>query len=162
MLAVAMQAATGLALEVGHPAPALVAQEFDGHPFDLTAERGKVVIIHFWATWCPSCRTEMPVLEGLYHRDHSQGLDLIGLSLDRPHDKGEAIKTMAAFSFPAAMLDDAATNGFGKPGTLPLTLIIDRAGVVRVAHTPDQPPLTESSLAAEITPLLADQAPSKG
>src|ERR1700742_3004643 len=64
--------------EVGQPAPALVVQELNGQQFDLAAERGKVVMVNFWATWCPPCRKEMPMLNDFYQRYHSEGLELIG------------------------------------------------------------------------------------
>src|ERR1700752_4185863 len=95
------------AMEVGQPAPSLVVRELDGQMFDLSAVRGKVVILSFWATWCPPCRKEMPVLDALYRRYHVQGLEMIGLSADRPRDRSDVQKVMQSFSYPAAMLDDA-------------------------------------------------------
>ena len=76
-------------MEVGQPAPSLVVQELDGQTFDLSAVRGKVVVVSFWATWCPPCRAEMPVLDAFYRRYHGQGLEMIGLSADRPHDRSD-------------------------------------------------------------------------
>src|ERR1700719_2012985 len=107
------------AVDVGQPAPALVTQELNGQTFDLAAQRGKVTIVNFWATWCPPCRKEMPALDAFYRRYHAQGLELIGLSADRPHDRSEVIKVMQSFSYPAAMLHDAKSDGFGDPSALP-------------------------------------------
>jgi len=56
------------AAELGQPAPALVVQELNGQTFDLATLRGKVVVINFWATWCPPCRQEMPALDEFYRR----------------------------------------------------------------------------------------------
>lgn len=160
-LALTLQASAALAVDVGQPAPQLTVQEFDGKTFDLAAQHGKVVIVNFWATWCPPCRAEMPALKAVYDRYHSKGLELIGLSLDRSHDKDDAVKMAREYGFPAAMLTDATTNGFGTPGSLPLTIIVGPGGVVRSVHTPDQPELTEASLAATITPLFSQSAQAK-
>jgi cytochrome c biogenesis protein CcmG, thiol:disulfide interchange protein DsbE len=54
------------ASDVGQAAPALVVPELNGQLFDLRALRGKVVIVNFWATWCPPCREEMPALDSFY------------------------------------------------------------------------------------------------
>jgi len=142
------------AIEVGQPAPSLVVQELDGQTFDLSAARGKVVVVSFWATWCPPCRKEMPALDALYRRYHAQGLEMIGLSADRPHDRSDVLKVMQSFSYPAAMLDDAKVNDYGTPSALPKTIVIDGHGIVRAELTPDQTAVTEKSLSAAVVPLL--------
>ncbi|HYB90467.1 MAG TPA: TlpA disulfide reductase family protein [Candidatus Binataceae bacterium] len=165
-LAAAILAIAGLseiaraAAHVGEPAPALVVPELDGHPFDLAAQRGKVVIVNFWATWCRPCREEMPALDAFYRRYHGQGLELIGLSADRPHDRSDVGKMMQSFSYPAAMLDDAKVNDFDTPAVLPVTFVVDRDGVVRARLTPDETPVTEKSLADAVLPLLREKAGS--
>jgi cytochrome c biogenesis protein CcmG/thiol:disulfide interchange protein DsbE len=139
---------------VGNTAPALDVPELDGQRFDLSAQRGKVVIVNFWATWCPPCREEMPALDAFYHRYHGQGLEMIGVSADRPHDRSDVSKVMQSYSYPAAMLDDAKVNDFGTPDTLPMTVVVDGNGVVRAKLTPDQTPVTEKSLSDAVLPLL--------
>jgi cytochrome c biogenesis protein CcmG, thiol:disulfide interchange protein DsbE len=150
------------AMEVGQPAPSLVVQELDGQTFDLGAARGKVVVISFWATWCPPCRKEMPVLDALYRRYHGQGLEMIGLSADRPRDRSDVQKVMQSFSYPAAMLDDAKVNDFGAPSALPKTIVIDAHGIVRAEMTPDQTAVTEKSLSAAVLPLLPNRSAPHG
>jgi cytochrome c biogenesis protein CcmG, thiol:disulfide interchange protein DsbE len=150
------------AMEVGQPAPSLVVRELDGQMFDLSAVRGKVVILSFWATWCPPCRKEMPVLDALYRRYHGQGLEMIGLSADRPRDRSDVQKVMQSFSYPAAMLDDAKVNDFGTPSALPKTIVIDGHGIVRAEMTPDQTAVTEKSLSAAVLPLLPNRSAPHG
>jgi cytochrome c biogenesis protein CcmG, thiol:disulfide interchange protein DsbE len=140
--------------EVGQAAPALVVQELDGQTFDLSALRGKVVVINFWATWCPPCREEMPALDAFYRQYHDKGLEMIGLSADRPHERSDVTKIMQSFSYPAAMLDDVKADDFGDPSTLPVTFVVDGSGVVRAKLTPDQTLATAKSLSAAILPLL--------
>lgn len=146
------------AMEVGQPAPSLVVRELNGQTFDLGAVRGKVVVLSFWATWCPPCRAEMPVLDAFYRRYHGQGLEMIGLSADRPHDRSDVQKVMQSFSYPAAMLDDAKVNDFGTPSALPKTIVIDGNGIVRAEMTPDQTAVTEKSLSAAVLPLLPNRS----
>lgn len=143
---------------VGQPAPALVVPELGGQAFDLGKLHGKVVLINFWATWCPPCRKEMPALDAFYRRYHDQGLEMIGLSADRPHDRAEVTKVMQSFSYPAAMMEDATVNDFDTPSDLPMTVVVDRNGVVSAKLTPDQTPVTEDSLSAVVLPLIAQKS----
>jgi len=143
------------AVDVGQPAPALVAQELSGQTFDLAAQRGKVVVVNFWATWCPPCRKEMPALDAFYRKYHSHGLEMIGMSVDRPHDRSEVRNVMQSYSYPAAMSEDANVNDFGSPDTVPLTIVVDNKGIVRAKLTPDETAATEKTLAAAVLPLLA-------
>ncbi len=145
---------------IGEPAPPLVVQELDGQTFDLAALRGKVVIVNFWATWCPSCREEMPALNAFYQRYHTQGLEMIGVSADRHHDRGDVIKATQSVSYPLAMLEDARDNGF-KASALPTTFLIDSNGVVRAKLTPDRGSINEKSLDDLVVPLLPNQGTGK-
>jgi peroxiredoxin len=146
------------AVAVGQPAPPLAAAELNGTGFDLNALRGRVVIVNFWATWCVPCRAEMPALDAFYRRYHAAGLEMIGISADRPRDRSDVVKAMQAYAYPAAMLRDANPNGFGAPEALPETFVIDQSGVVRAMFRPDQVGVTEQSLSAAVLPLLPRQA----
>jgi cytochrome c biogenesis protein CcmG, thiol:disulfide interchange protein DsbE len=142
------------AMELGQAAPSLVVQELDGQTFDLGAARGKVVVVNFWATWCPPCREEMPALDAFYRRYHDQGLEMIGLSADRQRDRSDVQKVMQSFSYPAAMLDEAKINDFGAPSALPVTFVIDGNGILRARLTPGQKPVTEKNLGDAVLGLL--------
>lgn len=158
LMAVCLTLATagGLAqaADVGQPAPALAAAELDGHDFNLAALRGKVVIVNFWATWCEPCRQEMPALDAFYRQYHNQGVDMIGISADRPRDRSDVSKVAKTIAYPVAMLRDTTQNGFGMPGSLPTTYVIDTSGVVRAEMTPDKTLVTKQSLDATVLPLL--------
>ena len=147
--------------EIGQPAPALVVQELNGRQFDLAAERGKVVLINFWATWCPPCRKEIPALDAFYKRYHSDGLEMIGMSADDSHDRSDVVKMAQSLSYPVAMLGEAKINGFGTPDDIPATWVIGRDGAVHAEFTPDKTEVTESSLDDTVLPLLVKSAASK-
>lgn len=145
------------AAEVGQPAPPLATTELDGQSFDLAALHGKVVIVNFWATWCVPCRAEMPALNTFYREYHDQGLEMIGISADRPRDRSDVVRMMQSFAYPAAMLRDAKVNGFGAPEAIPVTFVVDRAGTVRAMFRADQTEVTQQSLGAAVLPLLANK-----
>jgi peroxiredoxin len=58
----------------------------DGSTVDLSNLRGKVVLLDFWATWCPPCRGEVPNVVAAYNKYHSQGFEIVGISLDQDRD----------------------------------------------------------------------------
>jgi thiol-disulfide isomerase/thioredoxin len=146
--------------DLGQPAPSLVVQELNGQTFDLAAQRGKVVVINFWATWCPPCRLEMPTLDAFYRRYHGEGLEMIGLAANRMHERSDVTKVMDSFSYLAAMLRDCKSNGFNDPTELPITYIVDGQGIVRAKLTPDETPVTEQSLSQAVLPLLSERTAS--
>ena len=74
-------------LAVGTPYPDFKVQDADGKPLALADYKGKVVLIDFWATWCPPCRAEIPNVVATYKKYHSQGFDIIGVSLDEDRQK---------------------------------------------------------------------------
>jgi thiol-disulfide isomerase/thioredoxin len=143
---------------VGNAAPALVVPELDGQIFDLGAQRGNVVIVNFWATWCSPCRAEMPALDAFYRRYHGRGLEMIAVSADRPHDRPDVSKMKESLSYPVAMMDDATVNDFGPPDVLPVTFIVDSDGILRAEFTADQTPVTEKTLSDAVLPLLPQNA----
>jgi len=141
--------------EVGQPAPALVAPELDGQTFDLVAERGKVVIVNFWATWCGPCRAEMPLLNRFYLEHRAQGLVLVGVSVDDRHDRKQVVEIMRQFAYPALLASTARSDGFGPPLAVPMTWVIDAQGVVRARLVSA---VTEQALGAAVLPLLRPPA----
>ena len=116
---------------VGQPAQALVVTTLDGKTIDLAALRGKVVLVNYWATWCAPCREEMPTFNAFYRSYHDRGLELIGISVDRPRDQSRVLKASRALAYPTAMLSAISANGFGEPEGVPLTWVIDADGMVR-------------------------------
>lgn len=140
--------------EVGRATPALVVKQLDGRELDLTALRGKVVILNIWATWCPPCRAEMPMLDAFYRQHQSEGVVLVGLSADELHDRKDVVKVMQGLAYPAALLKEAKVNGFGAPRALPITYVIDADGIMRARRLPGRGPLTEAELTGLVVPLL--------
>ena len=135
-------------------APALEAKLLDGSSFALSGQTGKVVIVNFWASWCVPCRREMPALDEYYRNHRGQGLELIAISLDEPVDEPQVREIMRAFSFPAAMANQASFDGYGRIWRLPLTFVIDRDGRLRQEGWYGKPSIDLDLLEKTVTPLL--------
>ena len=145
-------------MQIGQPAPPMVAVGLDGQTFDLGAQHGKVVLVNFWATWCVPCRKEMPLLDAFYRRHRDAGLALIGISVDRPGLRPRVLKAMTAFAYAAAMLSDVTTKEFDPPDGVPSTYVVDRDGVVRDRFIA----VDDALLADVVLPLLSQTSPPAG
>ena len=142
-------------LVVGQAAPPLTLHAIDGREISTESLRGKVVILHFWATWCVPCRVEMPLLSDYVGRHADQGVVVLGFSLDNPGTLPEVRKVAAGLSFPVGLLGTAWAGGYGRMWRLPVTFVIDRDGILRHdGWKDDQQPLTKDGLDRIVTPLL--------
>jgi cytochrome c biogenesis protein CcmG/thiol:disulfide interchange protein DsbE len=137
------------------PAPEITLKTLDGRSISTGSLRGKVVILHFWATWCVPCQVELPLLSA-YQRSHAgQGLVVLGFSLDNPGDLPKVRKIAATLDFPVGLLGSAWAGGYGRIWRLPVSFVIDRQGILRHdGWQDDQQPLTQELLDREVTPLL--------
>jgi thiol-disulfide isomerase/thioredoxin len=77
------------ALPYRHRPLDLAFKATDGQRFDLSLLRGKVVVVDFWATWCPPCRAEAPEMAAFYQKYHDHGVEIVGISLDEERGKLE-------------------------------------------------------------------------
>jgi thiol-disulfide isomerase/thioredoxin len=155
---IATTAVSSKALQAGQAAPPIEARTLDGSRFVLADHKGKVVLVNFWATWCAPCRAEMPAIDAFYRAHKDQGLVVIAISLDEPADLAQVQKAMAGFSFPAALISQTRAKGYGRLWRLPLTFVVDRAGVLRRNAWKAAPTIDAASLEAEVLPLLTQPA----
>ncbi len=111
--------------------PNLPFTTLDGRQGSLENLRGKVVLINFWATWCPYCRKEMPAMQRFYQDYQAKGFEILAFSTD--DDVAKAVQYMreAGYTFPAAMADPAIQQTFGPISQIPMSMIIDRDGHLR-------------------------------
>ena len=140
---------------VGASAPVLTIRTFDGRALDLSALRGRVVLLNFWASWCAPCRQEMPELDRFYRAHQAQGMVVIGLSIDRERDLKEALRSTSSISYPAGLLTQARDAGWGIPRALPVTYLIDAAGIIRAVLRPGKEPVTTAQLESIVADLGA-------
>ncbi|MBI3044889.1 MAG: TlpA family protein disulfide reductase [Betaproteobacteria bacterium] len=102
----------------------------DGRKVSLRAFRGKVVFLNFWATWCESCREEMPSMERLYREFKGKGLEIVAVNVkDKRRDALAFVKELK-LSYPILMDPEGEVGLLYGAFGLPVTYLIDRKGVV--------------------------------
>ena len=112
-------------------APQLELRDLDGRVVRLGDYHGKVVLINFWATWCPPCRAEMPDLVRLQREHRKQGLQIIGITY--PPEKKARVRRFARcikVNYPIILGTRQIKARFSSDETLPLTIVIDRDGKI--------------------------------
>jgi peroxiredoxin len=120
-------------------APAAAAPDFtlrtmSGPNMRLAEQRGRVVMVNFWATWCGPCRQEMPQLDRLYQKYKSSGFVLLGVNVDDDTQKAADVAGKLGVSFPVLLDTDKAVSKLYDLSTMPSTVLIDRDGKVRYVH----------------------------
>jgi peroxiredoxin len=116
---------------VGKAAPDFALRSVRGENVRLSEHSGEVVLVNFWATWCGPCRQEMPQLDELYAKYRRAGLVLLGVTIDHQRDRAAEMAGTLKVAYP--VLFDELRNVSRSYGVddLPVTLLIDRQGVVR-------------------------------
>ena len=113
------------------PAPVFALTGLNGQPLRLRDYRGKVVLLNFWATWCAPCQLEMPVFARWQSQYGSQGLQVIGVSMDDSSAPARRFVTHLNLNYPVAMGNVHLATQYGGVLGLPLNFLIDRNGVIR-------------------------------
>lgn len=140
--------------EVGQVAPNIEGRLLDGKPFSLNANKGKVVLVNFWASWCEPCREEMPIIEAYLRKNRAQGFEVLAITLDKPSDLVQAKKIMQNYSFLFADKKQMDYSGLGRIWRIPSTFIIDKQGILRKNGMTGDPKVDTQLLEEIITPLL--------
>ncbi len=139
---------------VGQPRPALTLDDLGGRSHHLDEWNGQVVLVNFWATWCPPCQDEMPLLDRLHARYEDEGFAVVGIAIDR-RDRVEQFVEAHGIGFPVLLGDAEAARSsadFGNAfGALPFSAVIDREGIIRFTWMGQ---LQEAEAVAAIEPLL--------
>jgi len=151
-IALLLAAKTSPAAEPKPVAPNWQLRDINGKPINLADFKGKVVILDFWATWCPPCRQEIPGFVTLQRKYQDKGLVIIGVSLDQqgPGVVKPFVRELG-MNYPVVMGDEKIVSDYGGIEAIPTTFIIDRQGEVVTAH---QGFTDNATFEAEIRPLL--------
>lgn len=117
----------------GKPAPDFTVPGLEGGTVTLSNYRGRVVLVNFWATWCPPCRAEMPELETVYRQQRDAGFVILGIDQAENDATVRDFVTGRGFSWTFALdRDGAVSRVYGALG-LPTSVLVDRDG--RIVHT---------------------------
>lgn len=142
---------SAIPVAVDYPAPKLSLVDLDGQPVSLVDYAGQVVLVNNWATWCPPCRAEMPILERYYQEHRAQGFVVIGI------ESGSSAETVldeverSQMTFPIWLDPKVKAVAAFNNRSLPNSYVIDGDGRVRLAWTG---PISRAMLEQYVTPLL--------
>jgi peroxiredoxin len=115
-------------------APDFTLRSAEGRNLRLNEQRGQVVLVNFWATWCGPCRQEMPHLNRLYDKYKSSGFTLLGVNIDDDPRTAASTAARMGLRFPVLLDADKAVSRLYDLGSMPATVLIDRDGKVRFLH----------------------------
>ncbi|HEU5137712.1 MAG TPA: TlpA disulfide reductase family protein [Steroidobacteraceae bacterium] len=119
---------------LGQPAPDLVARGLSGENVRLSEHRGEVVVVSFWSGSCNTCRAQLEALDRIASTYGSAGLTVIGVNLDDNLPRAEKFARAQDVGFQLLVATAKNTGRDFRVDRLPMILIVDRSGVLRVAH----------------------------
>ncbi len=137
----------GLFLKTGVMSPSLMAEkdqraasyqipltDLEGKAVDISALKGKVIFLNFWATWCPPCIAEMPEIAGLYEDVASEDIAFVMVSVDRDFEKLEKFVQKKEYKFPIYRLSGSLPSTY-EASSIPTTYLISPSGKIIMEKT---------------------------
>jgi len=123
--------ATSTGTSVGSMMPAYKVDLLDGKTFDVNAERGNVVFLNLWATWCGPCRFEIPELQKLHDEYAAKKFKVVGVSLDESgKDTVQQFVTEQKMTYPIALDPEGKLANIFQTTVIPTSVLIDRKGKI--------------------------------
>lgn len=121
---------TATIAQVGEPAPGFELTLFDGETLNLSDLEGKVVVLNFWASWCPPCRWEMPAFERIWQEYEDEGVVFVGVAVSDWEPDARAFAEQTGVTYPIGLDDSGEIARTYRPVSMPTTYFIDREGKV--------------------------------
>ena len=142
-------------LTLGAPVQEVNAKLLDSPlKFSLSANKGKVIIINFWATWCAPCLKEMPDIQAFYQTHHGSGLEVLAINMDDLKDLQKVRLIAKNHTFPIAHKSESNFKSLGRIWRLPSTFVVDKNGLLRKDGGSGDPEISFELLDSLVTPLL--------
>lgn len=124
-------ASPAVGLEVGQRAPGFSAKDLSGAMQSLEAHQGQPIIVHFWATWCPYCRGEIPKLKQI-HQDHGKDVAILAISVDESVERLQ--KFVHAMELPYPVISEVQNrqplSDLYEIGGVPTTYLLNAKGII--------------------------------
>jgi peroxiredoxin len=118
----------------GNRARDFTLETLDGTRVSLKDYRGQVVLINFWATWCPPCRAEIPALETAYRARQDDGFVVLGISVEESRDTVWPFVGEFAMTYPVLLDEAGRVFQIYRVLGLPMSVVLDREGVIQARH----------------------------
>jgi peroxiredoxin len=130
----AVPGSVGAVAAANASAPDFTLPSAAGGNLRLQEQRGQVVMLNFWATWCAPCRREMPQLNRIYGKYRAAGFLLLGVNVDQDTSNARGVASKLGVQFPVLFDAKQSVSRMYDLSTMPSTVIIDRDGRVRYIH----------------------------
>ena len=117
--------------EENHAPPPWQVTLTDGRELTSESLHGKVVLVNFWATWCPYCRKEKPAIDAFWRDTRDRGFEVVSISVDDSSEKIAEWMRDKDYAFMAAPTNASVTAAFGHVSSVPTSFIVDAEGHVR-------------------------------
>lgn len=117
-----------------NPAPDFTLKNNAGENVRLSEQRGKVVMLNFWASWCGPCRKEMPLLDDMYKRFNKAGFELYGVNVEQNSGDAEKLLKELNTGFPILWDGDSKVSKLYQVNAMPTTIMIDKDGKIRYVN----------------------------
>ncbi|MCX6138756.1 MAG: TlpA disulfide reductase family protein [Ignavibacteriales bacterium] len=129
LLVVLLFVFTAVSFAQNKKAPDFALKTADGKTVQLSKLKGKVVVVNFWATWCPPCRREIPEFIEVYTKLKPKGVEFVGIALDQEGwEKVTPFVASNRINYPIVLGDKKLTDAYGGIDGIPTTFVVDKLG----------------------------------
>lgn len=118
----------------GEKSPDFTLKSRDGGNIKLSEQRGNIVLVNFWASWCGPCREELPAFEELYQEYQDMGVEILAVNVDDEAQKANVLLQDIEVSFPVLFDTSGEVSQLYDVSAMPTTVLVDRDGNVRLLH----------------------------